>query len=207
MKKKILIAMTLLITCGGLTGCGASDEDLKCAENPDKCVKDIYKSSKQKEIELINEEEKTDDTDNVTTILKYKLKDDENIVFDTCAYWDSSVVGVSEYNVQDNYQEVYTEVLLKNHFDNSNKFVLNFESKSRYVNKICTLEYNTPIIELIDLNDISELYNELLEVKEEKEIFSVSVDVKYQDKKVSISLNDNVSNEDVHNKLEELKNV
>lgn len=206
MKKKFLIIFILLITCGILTGCGETEEDIKCAEDPDKCIKESFKRTNKKEIELVSKEEKVDKY-GTTTLLNYKLKDDESITFEACAYWEVGVIGTSTYKYQSTYQEVYTEKILKKHFANSSKFIFVPKQSSNQHNNFCTLISNLITIEIKDINDISELYNELLLIKDEKEIFSVSTSVKYQNKEVYISLNDNISNEEVLKRLEELKNT
>lgn len=204
--KKYTLIIALLITCILLTGCGATEKDLNESKNPLAFVQENFESYYKKDIVLLEHEEKTNDKDQKTDLMKYYLKDDENFAFNACAYWDiSSPIPTSFYTTVNNYENTYAAKFIEKHFEDISYIEVTLEPDKTKYNEFCELEQNKINLELIDVEKIEDLKKELIKIKETKEIYAINLKIKYEAEDVTILISDQSTEENILEELNKLK--
>lgn len=207
MKKNLILFITMLISLSLLTGCGATEEDIANAKNPEKFVKESFENYYKKEIEIISTKEVKDKNDDSLKIMNIQLKDNKDFTFTACSYWEiSSPIPTRHYNYINNYEAKYTEIFLNQYFNSEEYGTITFENKKYSYKEECELDYNKATLELNDLSKLDSLQETLNEIKETKEVYSISIDIKYNDQTVTIILNENTKDQENLDKLNSLKN-
>lgn len=204
MKKNIRKILLLLITCGLLTGCGATKEDIKNSENPEKFVKEAFQEYYKKEVEVIKTED-IETNGEITKIIELSLKEDENFTFTSCAYWEADGITFSRrYTTVNNYTGKYNAKFIKESLGTEFGTVKT-EARPVQYDISCTLETEDVILELKDISLLDNLLNKLVEMSQEKEIYAINLKIQYLDKAVSLTINNSTTKEDINKKLSELK--
>ncbi len=206
MKKAIKLFFVMFISVSLLTGCGESEIDYINAENPESFVKESFEDYYKKEIEVIEAVEKEDKKDNKTTIMKVRLKDEEDFTFKSCAYWDiTAAIPKRYYTTVNNYENIYAEKILKKYFESWKWGTLIFEQKNTKYTDNCELEKTSATLEVKEIDKIDELAKLLIEIIDKKEIYAININIKYEDEEITLLLNEELNEKIILEKLSKLK--